>query len=302
MFFILFWVSVLTHLLIYAVPGNPADIIAERRYGDAVTRDLVESVERELGFDRPLAIQYVRWVQGAVQGRFGYSFRTGEPVVREVVTRARSTMELASSAFLVSVLIAVPSGILSAVKPNSAVDGLVRVTALFGVSIPNFWLGLVLILVFSLHFGLFPVYGEGLAAHLVLPAITLGTSLAAITTRLIRSSMLAVLSKDYVTYARAKGLPYNRVVLRHVLKNALIPVITVGGLQLGSLLAGTVIIEVIFARRGVGRLLYDSIFARDIPVIQCCVLLFTMIHMMVNLLVDLTYSYLNPTIRYGDKP
>ncbi len=300
MFFIIFCVSIITYSLIHFVPGNPAEIIAEKKYGEDVTQSAIARIESELGLDQPLIIQYAYWLSGVLRGDFGYSFRTGSPVMGEITGRFKATAELALAAMLVSLVIAVPAGILSAVKKYSWLDSITMLGALLGVSMPNFWLALLLILFFSLQLGLFPVFGSGEIKHLVLPALTLGTGMTAITTRLIRSNILETLPRDYVKCARSKGLSEGIILFRHVLKNALIPVVTVIGLQFGSLLEGAVIVEVIFARPGIGRLLYDSIFARDIPVIQGCVFFFALIYTSINLLVDISYTWLDPKIRYED--
>jgi peptide/nickel transport system permease protein len=219
-------------------------------------------------------------------------------VLDEILTRLPATVELAIAGMLVSLIIAIPVGIISATKQYSIVDNVSMLGALLGVSMPNFWLGLLLILLFSLHLGWLPVFGRGGIEHLILPAITLGTGMAAITTRLVRSSMLEVLRQDYIRTARAKGLNEKTVIGKHALKNALIPVVTVVGLQFGFLLEGAVIVEVIFAWPGMGRLLVDSIFARDFHVIQGCVLFIAVMFVLFNLLVDISYAYIDPRIRY----
>ena len=202
---------------------------------------------------------------------------------------------------LVTLIIAIPVGIISATKQHSTVDNISMFGALLGVSMPNFWLGLLLIMFFSVHLGWLPVFGRGGIEHLILPALTLGTGMAAITTRLVRSSMLEVLGQDYIRTARAKGLKEKVVIYNHALKNALIPVVTIVGLQFAFLLEGAVIVEVIFAWPGIGRLLVNSIFARDLPVIQGCILFIAAMFVLVNLLVDISYSYLDPKIHYEAK-
>ena len=297
MLIILVCVSAITFSLMHLVPGDSAQIIAEKKYGEEVTGPTVELVRREMGLDRPIVIQYFSWLGGILRGDFGESFSSGQPVWREIMTRLPVTAELALAALLVSLVIAIPVGIISAVKQYSLLDNASMVGALVGVSMPNFWLGLLLILFFSLHLDWLPVFGRGGLEHLVLPALTLGTGMAAVTTRLTRSSILEVLRQDYVRTARAKGLPEIVVMNRHVLKNSLIPVITVVGLQFGALLEGAVVVEVIFAWPGIGRLLYDSIFARDFPVIQGCVFIIAVMYVTVNLLVDISYAWLDPRIR-----
>lgn len=301
MFFILLCVSMITFSLMHFVPGDPAEIIAERKYGENVTTETVELVKKEMGLDRPIFVQYFRWVAGLFQGDFGNSFRSGRPVWNEIMVRLPATAELALAAMLISLIIAIPVGILSAVKQYSMMDSIGMVGAMLGVSMPNFWLGLLLILVFSVHFGWLPVFGRGEITHLILPALTLGTGIAAVTTRLTRSSLLEILKQDYIRTARSKGLVERAVINRHALKNALIPVVTVVGLQFGALLEGAVVVEVIFAWPGLGRLLVDSIFARDFPVIQGCVFFIAVMYVIVNLLVDISYAWLDPRIRYEVK-
>ncbi|MCD5425500.1 MAG: ABC transporter permease [Methanosarcinaceae archaeon] len=297
---VLLGVTILTFSLLHLVPGDPAEMIAIERYGEEVTADVIEHVRIELGLDKPLHIQYLRWLGNVLQGDLGYSSRTDRPVFDEIKMRFPATLELAIAGMFVSLIISIPIGIISAIKQYSAIDNASMFIALIGVSMPNFWLGLLLILFFSVHLGALPVFGRGGIEHLILPAITLGTGMAAITARLMRSSMLEVLTQDYIRTARAKGLSEKIVIGKHALKNALIPVITIIGLQFAALLDGVVIIEVIFAWPGIGRLLVDSVFARDIPVIQAGVLFSAILITAANLLVDISYAYLDPKIRYED--
>lgn len=299
MFFILFSVSILTFSLMHLVPGDPAEIIAKRQYEEGACQESIERIRQELGLHAPVVYQYGVWFQRVLKGDLGTSFRTGRPVFLEIQSRILATAELALTAILFSLILAVPMGIISAVKQYSLLDQLGMLGALLGVSMPNFWLGLLLILFFSLYLGLFPVFGRGGINHLILPSITLGTGLAALTTRLIRSSILEILKQDYVRAARSKGLSEPGIMGKHVLKNASIPVVTIVGLQFGALMEGTVVVEVIFAWPGLGRLLYESILARDFPVIQGCVLLMAVVYVLINLLVDISYAWLDPTIRYG---
>jgi peptide/nickel transport system permease protein len=299
MVFILLGVSIATFSMMHFVPGDPAEIIATERYGEEVTAEIIEHVRRELGLDGQIYIQYLRWLKRVLRGDLGYSFRTDRPVLDEILTRLPATIQLALAGMLVSLVIAIPVGIISATRQYSATDNLSMFAVLIGVSMPNFWLGLLLILLFSVQLGWLPVFGRGGIEHLILPAVTLGTGMAAITTRLMRSSMLEVLKQDYMRTARAKGLNEWFVIGKHGLKNAFIPVITILGLQIAALLEGTVIVEVIFAWPGMGRLLVDAIFARDFPVIQGCILFIGVIYTLMNLLVDISYAYLDPRIKYG---
>lgn len=289
----------MTFVLMNAAPGDPAEMIAIARYGlENLTVEEVEHIRIIEGLDASVGIQYLDWLTHVLKGDFGNSLITGDPVMQEIMVRAPATLMLAFASLTVSLFISIPAGIISASKQNSLVDYLTRTGALLGASMPNFWLALLMILLFSVTLRWLPVFGYGEFRHIVLPAVTLGTGLAAVTTRLTRSSMLEVLEQDYITTARAKGLQERNVIFRHALKNAFIPIITVIGLQLGHLLEGTVIVESIFGWPGLGKLLVDSIYARDFALIQACVLLFAIFFVLINLLVDILYVYLDPRIRY----
>lgn len=292
-------VTLVTFTMMHLAPGDPAELMAVARYGlENLTKENVEQIRVAEGLDAPLYVQYLRWLGRAVSGDLGRSLITGDPVQEEILLKLPTTFQLALAALFVSLLIAIPAGIISAVKQYSPLDYLTMTGALLGVSIPNFWLGLLLILFFAVTLGWFPVCGYGGLRHLVLPAVTLGAGMAAITTRLMRSSMLNVLKQDYITAARSRGLSERAIVFNHALKNSFIPVVTIVGLQIGHLLEGTVIVESIFAWPGLGKLLVDSIFARDYSMIQGCVFLFAMLFVLINLLVDISYVYLDPRIRY----
>jgi peptide/nickel transport system permease protein len=265
-----------------------------------------ERLRSDLGLDRPLHLQYLAWMGRLLQGDLGRSIRNQEPVIENVGRRIRPSLELAFLAMLVSVVIAFPLGIVSAARRNTPVDGAGTAFALFGICMPNFLLALLLIFLFGVTLRWLPISGytdpleepiRGLRS-LALPAITLGLALAAVITRTLRSSMLEALSEDYVRTARAKGLSEGRVIRGHVLKNALIPVVTVLGLQLGTLIGGAVITEYVFALPGVGRLVVDAVFARDYPLVQGVVLLIAVGFIVSNLLVDLLYGWIDPRIRY----
>ncbi|MEA2074539.1 MAG: nickel ABC transporter permease [Euryarchaeota archaeon] len=297
-FVVVLGVTVVTFSVMQSAPGDPAEMIAIGRYGEDLAQEEIEWVRATEGLDAPIYVQYGIWLSHLLHGDLGNSLITGDPVLSEILTRFPATMELAILSMILSLLIAIPIGIIAAIKQYSIIDNFSMIGALVGVSMPNFWLGLLLILFFSLYLGWFPVCGYGGFEHILLPAITLGTGMAAITTRLTRSSMLEVLSQDYIRTARAKGLSEKLVINRHALKNAFIPVITIIGLQFGYLLEGVVIVETIFAWPGVGRLLVDSIFARDFFMIQGCVLFIAIIFALTNLIVDISYAYLDPRIRY----
>lgn len=292
-------VTLLTFTLMHAAPGDMAEMIAISRYGaENLTTAEVEAIRLSEGLDSPVMVQYFHWLTHMISGDFGNSLITGEPVLEEIMIRLPATLKLSFAALLVSLTIAIPAGVIAASKQHSLMDHLTMSSALIGTSVPNFWLGLLLILLFSVTLGWFPVCGYGSVRYMVLPALTLGAGLAGITTRLTRSSMLEVLNQDYVTTARSKGLSERRIIFKHALKNAFIPIITVIGIQLGHLLGGTVIVESIFAWPGIGKLLVDSIYARDFATVQACALLFAIIFVLINLIVDILYLFLNPKISY----
>jgi peptide/nickel transport system permease protein len=280
--------------MVRLAPGDPAVLLAGE-FADPAT---IQRIRERFGLDRSIPEQFVRFISGVVQGDLGRSTRTNRLVTDDLATFFPNTLELAFAAIFVALLVGIPAGLLSAVRPNGAIDFSVTFLALLGVSMPVFWFGLLAILFFSVNLGWFPVAGRGTWSHLVLPAITLGLSSTAIIARMTRSSMLEVLNQDYVRTARAKGLWTDKVVLKHALRNALVPVITVIGLQFGALLAGAVITETVFTWPGIGRLLVDSIRARDYPVVQGAVLLIAVSFVVVNLLVDLVYGFVDPRIRY----
>jgi peptide/nickel transport system permease protein len=300
-FVVVLGVTVVTFSVMQSAPGDPAEMIAVARYGEDLTQEEIEWVRITEGLDAPVYIQYLRWLEHVLRLDLGKSQITYEDVLGEILTRFPATLVLAISSLILSLLIALPTGIISAIRKNTIVDNACMTGALLGVSMPNFWLGLLLIWLFALSLGLLPSFGYGGIKHLILPTITLGTSMAAITTRLTRSSMLDVLNQDYIVTAKAKGLDERTILLKHALKNAMLPVITFVGLQLGFLLGGAVIVETIFAWPGIGRLLVDSIYARDFALIQGCVLFIAVIFALANLAVDILYAYLDPRIRYEKK-
>lgn len=299
MFIVILGVTLLAFSLVQLAPGDPAEQIAIARYGiEELTPELIERIREQEGLNAPVYVQYGRWLGHVLQGDLGYSLVDGRPVAEEILYRFPVTLKLALASMVISLLIAIPLGVLSAVKRNSAIDHLSMTGALLGVSMPNFWLALLLILLFSVHLGWLPVCGREGAGSFVLPAITLGTGMAAVITRLTRSNMLDVLGQNYIRTARANGLAEKIVIGREALKNAMIPVVTVAGLQLAALLEGMVIVETIFALPGVGRLLVDAIFNRDFAMIQGCALFTAAVFVVINLLVDISYAYLDPRIRY----
>ncbi len=287
-------VSLIVFSLMHLTPGDPVQIML----GEYAQQSEIDQVRDVLGLNDPIYVQYFRFIGGAIHGDFGDSLYFRKPVMELISARLGYTLTLSVVGMIISYLIAFPVGIISAVKQNTWVDDLGMVGALLGVSMPNFWLGMMLILLFSLKLGWLPASGVGTWKHLILPAVTVGTSGAALTTRLVRSSMLEVIRKDFVRTARAKGLSEKVVIYKHALRNALIPVITIIGLRLGFILGGAVITETIFGRPGVGRLMVDSIFRRDYLVVQGVTLIIAFSILMANLVIDLTYSFIDPRIRY----
>ena len=271
--------------------------------GANATPEQVAELRAQMRFDDPLAVQYGRFLRRAAVGDLGRSIFSKRPVIDEIADQLPSTLELAGAAILIAVSLGLCLGILAALRPNSWLDRLSMLVALGGVSMPSFWLGLLLIFLFSLELGWLPATGQGGWQRLVLPAATIGLNYAAVVARLVRSSFLEVLSNLYIGTARAKGLAERAVVLKHALGNALIPVVTIIGVQLGNLLAGTIIVETVFSRRGMGRLAVTAVLDKDYPLIQGVVLVSALGYVVVNLLVDVSYSVIDPRIRHrGDRP
>jgi ABC-type dipeptide/oligopeptide/nickel transport system permease component len=287
-------VSLIVFGIMKMVPGDVAQVIA----GTEGTAEDIELIRRSLGLDRPVHEQYLIFLGNSLQGDFGRSAVTKRPVVEEIGSRVWPTAELAISALVIALVVGLAAGIVSATRQYTIWDNLATLISLIGVSMPVFWLGLMLVLLFSVTLGWLPSSGAGTPAQLVLPAIALGSASTAIIARQTRSGMLEVLRQDYVRTARAKGLTERLVLVGHALKNALIPTVTVAGLQVGYLMGGAVLAETVFARPGLGRLLVDSIARRDIVVVQTTIMLLSVTFVLVNLLVDLLYVKLDPRIRY----
>jgi len=293
---VLFGVTLAVFSMLFLVPGDPVKMML----AEFVTSpDQIAEMRAQLHLDEPLPQQYGRFVVNALRGDLGTSIRSRRPVATEIAENVASTAQLALASMAIAVAIGVPLGLLAALFRNTWLDVGSMVVALLGVSMPSFWLGLLLIFVFSLHLAWFPATGGGDLPHLVLPSLTLGTIASAIIARLTRSSMLEVLGQDYVRTARAKGLAWWGVVVRHALKNALIPIITIFGLQFGNLLAGAVIVETVFSRPGLGRLIVGGILAKDFPLVQGTVLFVAASYVMINVLVDVAYAFVDPRIRVG---
>jgi ABC-type dipeptide/oligopeptide/nickel transport system permease component len=291
---VLLGVATLVFSLIHLIPGDPALAIL----GETASQEDVTALRQRLGLDRPLLEQYVGFLRGAARGELGASLRTNQPVAEAIRERLPATFELAIAAMIVSIGFSIPLGIIAAVKRGTAVDHSATTLSLLGISIPNFWLGPLLAIVFAIELGWLPVSGRGTLANLVLPAVSLGAALAAILARMTRATLLEELREPYVQAARARGASRTRAVIRHAFRNSLIPVVTLIGLQFGAVLTGAVITETIFAWPGIGRLLIQSIGFRDYPLVQGCILLIAFTYVAMNLLTDLLYGVLDPRIRY----
>lgn len=291
---VLFGISIIIFAMVRVIPGDPGYILA----GPHATKEQIEQIREQLGLTKHPVIQYLLFLKNIFRGDLGTSTRTGLPVIKEIMARFPNTLLLAFSSILIATFFGILIGVISGVKQNSKFDYLSMLFALFGLSMPVFWLGLMLMLLFSIKLSWFPAVGAEGLKHLVLPSLTLGANSMAIIARMTRSSMLEVIRLDYIRTARAKGLAEKVVITRHALKNALIPVVTVIGLQTGTLLGGAVLTEIVFAWPGIGRLLVEAILSRDYPVVQGVVLLVATTFILINLIVDIIYSYLDPRIRY----
>jgi len=291
---VLLGVATLVFSLIHLVPGDPAQAML----GEGSAPQDVDELRKSLGLDQPLLTQYVRFLRHALTGDLGVSFRTGQPVTTMILERVPATAELAMAAMFVAIVIAIPLGVVAAVWRGTAVDYAAMTFALAGVSIPNFWLGPLLAIVFAVELGWLPVSGRGSLANLVLPAFSLGLALAAILARMTRASLLDELNELYVRAARARGVSRTASIGSHALRNSMVPLLTIIALQFGAVLTGAVITETIFAWPGIGRLLIQSIGFRDYPMVQGCILLIAVTYVTVNLVTDLMYGVLDPRIRF----
>lgn len=292
----------LVFIVIRLTPGDPAEVLL----GDFTTPEAVAELRHQFGLDRPLHVQYLIFLKNALTLDLGKSYATNRPALQQIMSVFPYSLQLAIAGMLVSVLIGVPAGIIAAISRSRWVEGSSMLGALALVSIPNFYLGILLITIFSIQLGILPVTGTGepgdirsTISHLILPAIAIGGSSAAVLARMTRSSLLEVMSKDYIVTARAKGVAERSVVIRHALKNAFLPVMTVAGLQIGRLLGGSVVIETVFARAGIGKLIVDSITARDYIEVQAAIIVLALIFVTINLLTDIAYGFLDPRIRYA---
>ncbi|WP_155592689.1 nickel ABC transporter permease [Lysinibacillus cavernae] len=282
-------VTLVVFLIMQMIPGDPAIILA----GEGASQETVAELRENLGLNKPLAVQYTDYIKNLLQGDMGHSLKNNQPVFEEITARLPITIELAFYSILITIILGLIAGIISAIRPYSIMDVGLMIVALLGISLPSFWLGILLMYVFSVQLHWLPVAGWESAKHIILPAVTLGAGGAAIVARMTRSSMLEVVNQDYIRTAKAKGLKGYIIILKHALRNALIPVITVVGLQFGSLLGGTVLVESVFAVNGLGRMIVDAIRTRDIPVVQGGVLVASLIFVFINLFVDILYRFFN---------
>ena len=290
---VLLGVTLIIYLIMSMAPGDPAKVIL----GEQATPEQIAELREEMGLNDPVLVQYGRYISGLVRGDMGESYNSGLPCQVEIFARFPNTLRLATVAVTISVILALPLGVLAAVKQNTLFDGISMVIALIGISMPVFWLGLLLILAFSLNLGWFPSSGSEGLKSMVLPAITLGFNHMASIARITRSSMLEVIRQDYIRTARAKGVSEKNVITKHALKNALIPTITVVGLQIGAMLGGSVMTESVFAWPGIGRLMVQSINKRDIPMVLGWVIMFSVSFSIINLIVDILYGFVDPRIK-----
>jgi peptide/nickel transport system permease protein len=302
--FLVWGCATLVFFMVRLIPGDPV----VQMLGPEYTPEAAEAIRVKLGLDEPFHIQYLRWFGNMLTGDLGGSIATGETVADIITTGLPKTLSLATLSFLIATAIAVPAGIIAALRRNTVFDYVASVVAFIGVSMPSFWFGILLILIFAVQLRWLPAIGyadpteDGVVAwleRLILPSLAIGAAYSAILMRFVRAGLLEVLSSDYVRTARAKGVREHAVVLRHAMRNALIPVVTVMGIQLALLLSGTVVVETVFSIRGIGRILVAAIFDRDYPIVQGVILLIAVIFVMANLLVDIVYTFLDPRIRYG---
>lgn len=285
-------VTFVVFFIMQLVPGDPAVLLA----GEGASKETIEAIREQLGLNRPLLVQYFDYLTSVFRGDFGVSLKNSQPVLDEILVRLPITIELAFFSILITIVLGMASGIISAIKPYSLKDTTVMIVALLGISLPSFWFGLMLMYFFSVKLQILPVAGWDSILHVILPALTLGAGGAAIVARMTRSSMLEVIRQDYIRTARAKGVRESVIIYKHGLRNALIPVITVVGLQFGALLGGTVLVESIFAINGLGRMIVDSIRMRDLPMVQGGVLVASLVFVVVNLFVDVLYRFFNKRI------
>lgn len=296
---VLFLISLIVFSVMHLLPGDPAQLMLAGAEGGSIPPERLEELRQQMGLNEPLAVQYLHFVGNALQGDLGRSIRFQVPVTELIGERFGSTLQLAVAGLVVAIAIGLPLGMVAAARKGGCIDALCMTLSYVGSSMPVYWLGLLLVLVFSFNLHWLPSAGGSGLRSLVLPAVTLGLLSAGVLARLIRSSMLEVGTEDYMRTAYAKGLPTRLVILRHGLKNAMIPVLTMIGLQFGALLAGTVVTETVFSRPGLGRLIVNAILSKDYPLVQGAILFLAVVYLLVNLAVDIAYAWLDPRIRYG---
>lgn len=285
---------VLVFSILYVLPGDPTDNMVDP---SMATPEVIANLRHELGVDQPFHIQFLRYFGGILQGDFGMSLINSDPVLPKIVESFPATLALTAASSLVSVIVGILLGVLSAIHRNKAIDIIARIVGLFGISMPTFWSGILLILIFSITLGWFPAMGSDGWKTLVLPALALGTVGAGFIVRMVRNSMLDVINEQFIVTLRSKGLAERAVMYRHALRNALIPAVTMIGMLVGEMLAGTVVIETVFSRQGIGRIIADAIMAKDLPVVQGVILFSAIIYVIVNLIVDISYAWIDPRVR-----
>lgn len=285
---------VLVFSILYVLPGDPTDNMVDP---SMATPEVIANLRHELGVDQPFHIQFLRYFGGILQGDFGMSLINSDPVLPKIVEGFPATLALTAASSLVSVIVGILLGVLSAIHRNKAIDIIARIVGLFGISMPTFWSGILLILIFSITLGWFPAMGSDGWKTLVLPALALGTVGAGFIVRMVRNSMLDVINEQFIVTLRSKGLAERAVMYRHALRNALIPAVTMIGMLVGEMLAGTVVIETVFSRQGIGRIIADAIMAKDLPVVQGVILFSAIIYVIVNLIVDISYAWIDPRVR-----
>lgn len=298
---VLVGVSLISFSILHLIPGDPARILLNNMGSGAAgdsSDQAYQNLRAELGLDDPLVVQYVQYAMNAAQGDLGYSYTTSQPVGSTILNLLPSTLQLTVFGLGIAIVLGVFLGVIASMYRNSWVDSLTMMFSLIGLSMPSFWLGFILIDAFSFRLGFLPASGSSGIRALILPAVSLGLMAAGVVARLVRSTMLDVLQQEYIVTARAKGLRYRTVVMRHALRNAVIPVVTVIGLQFGALLSGAVITETVFARRGIGRLAVEAILSRDYPMVQGTILVAACGYLFINLAVDVSYAWMDPRIKY----
>ncbi|MWV44516.1 ABC transporter permease subunit [Paenibacillus sp. HJL G12] len=291
---VIFGSLVLVFTILYVLPGDPTDTMIDP---SVATPEVIANLRQQLGIDQPFHIQFLRYLMNMIQGDFGKSLINSDPVLPKILEHFPATLALTAASSFVSVVVGVVLGVLSAVHRNRAIDLIARLIGLFGISMPTFWSGILLILIFSITLGWFPAMGSDGWNTLVLPALALGTVGAGFIVRMVRNSMLEVISEQFIVTLRSKGLGEKAIMYRHALRNAMIPAVTMIGMLIGEMLAGTVVIETVFSRQGIGRIIADGIMAKDLPVVQGVILFSAVIYVVVNLLVDLSYSFIDPRVR-----